>query len=187
MLFNRTILMAAAVTIVAACSSLEAEPNRSAATKSEALSAASTPPNGDPTGAVTLLDAGTPIDPKTAQAALSDPQILTELRGLALHASAVAGVASPKAIHVVAAADHQEAELVLSGATINDHAPVYVIEVTGGPFTALSHPQGVSAPQGKFLTLTLDAKTHNLTDVGFVDEEPDLTKIGPTEVDLGVQ
>ena len=86
-------------------------------------------------------------------------------------------------MNVVAAADHQEAEAILSGATINDHAPVYVITITGGPFTALSHPPDAPAPQGNVLTLTIDAATHSLTDIGFVDAAPDLSRFG-SHVDL---
>jgi hypothetical protein len=63
---------------------------------------------------------------------------------------------------------------------------VYVIEVTGGTFTATlaSRPQGVPAPQGKVLTLTVDAATHRVTGFGILHEEPDLDAIGSDQVDL---
>jgi hypothetical protein len=107
-----------------------------------------------------------------------------KLRALALKASARTGVSSPKTIHAVAASDHQAAEAVLSGATIPDHAPVYVIKMTGGAFVAASQSPGGSAPQGNVLTLTIDAATYRLTDIGFVDVEPDLSQIGAVTADL---
>jgi hypothetical protein len=128
-----------------------------------------------------------PADPKAAQAALNDPAVVAELRDLALQASSSAGVPSPKTMVAVAASDHQAAEMVLSGATIPDHAPVYVIEMTGGTFTAAGHPPGAAAPQGNVLTLTVDAATHRVTDIGYVDEAPDLDKIGSVQVDLLAQ
>jgi hypothetical protein len=77
---------------------------------------------------------------------------------------------------------------ILSGAEIDDQAPVYVITLTGGPFTATRHPPGVAAPNGNVLTLTVDAATHRITDVGYVDTEPELNQLGPARVDLaGVQ
>jgi hypothetical protein len=115
-----------------------------------------------------------------------DPKVVAELRELALQASSNAGVATPKTMVAVAAADHQVAEMVLSGATIPDHAPVYVIEITGGPFTAMRHPPGANAPQGNVLVLTVDAATRRVTDIGYVDAEPDLDEIGSLKVDLTV-
>jgi hypothetical protein len=103
---------------------------------------------------------------------------------MALQASSVAGVASPTTILAVAASDHQAAQTVISGAIINDHAPVYVIEMTGGPFTAIQHPFGVNAPQGNALTLTIDAQTFRVTDVGFHPVAPDLTQIDSNVVNL---
>jgi hypothetical protein len=157
---NRHILSVAAIAIMSGCASSDRTPDTS-----------SSP------------DAG-PADPKAAQAALSDPKVVAELRDLALQASSRAGVPSPKTMVAVAASDHQAAEMVLSGAIISDHAPVYVIEMTGGTFTATGHPPGGAAPQGNVLTLTVDATTHSVTDIGYVDEEPDLDKIGSVQVDL---
>jgi hypothetical protein len=79
------------------------------------------------------------------------------------------------------AADHQAAQTVLSGANVNDHAPVVVIKMTGGPFTATHHPPGVAAPQGNVLTLTVEAATYRITDIGYADVEPDLSQIGPAK------
>ncbi len=96
----------------------------------------------------------------------------------------MAGVSSPATIEAVAAPDRQTAESTLSGAIIPDHAPVYVLKVKGGPFTSPRHPPGVAAPQHAFLTVTVDAATKRLTDIGYVDVEPDLTQIGSSVVDL---
>jgi hypothetical protein len=119
--------------------------------------------------------------------ALKDPKVVAELRALALQASSNAGVATPKTMVAVAAADHQVAEMVLSGTTIPDHAPVYVIAITGGLFVAMRHAPGANAPQGSVLVLTIDAATRRVTDIGYVDEEPDLDEIGPVRVDLTVR
>jgi hypothetical protein len=87
-------------------------------------------------------------------------------------------------MRVVAAADHQVAEQLLSGATVYDHSPVYIVTMTGGPFTAVRHPKGVPAPQGNVLTLTIDAATHRIADVGYVDAEPDLKQLASVSVNL---
>jgi hypothetical protein len=115
---------------------------------------------------------------------LGDPNELATLRGIALAAASTAGVSSPTAIYAVAASDHQAAEFILSGAIVYDHAPVYVIKVTGGPFTALQHPPGQPAHQSSVLTVTIDATTHRITDVGFVNAEPDLSQIGSVTAQL---
>jgi hypothetical protein len=122
--------------------------------------------------------------PSTAQLALGDATEAATLRSIALQAASTAGVPSPGPISAVAASDHQSAEFILSGAIISDHLPVYVIKVAGGPFTALSAHPGQPHPQGQFLTITVDATTHGITDVGFVSVEPDLRKIGSFVVDL---
>jgi hypothetical protein len=46
------------------------------------------------------------------------------------------------------------------------------------------HPREAPAPQGNVLTVTVDAATHRVTDVGFIDVEPDLSRIGQLAVDL---
>lgn len=125
------------------------------------------------------------LTPSTARLGLGDPSELVTLRGIALRAASSAGVPSPATMHAVAHSDHQAAEFLLSGAIINDHAPVYVIKMSGGTFTSRHHPSGGAAPHGAFLTLTIDASTHRVTDVGYVDNEPDLTKISsPAPVEL---
>ncbi|MBV9949620.1 MAG: hypothetical protein JOZ69_22455 [Myxococcales bacterium] len=99
---------------------------------------------------------------------------------MALQASSADGVPSPK-IEAVASADHQAAEKVVSGDIVNDHVAVYVVEVTGGTFTenGASIPPGASVPTGSALTLTVDAQSFRLLDVGLTDRAPDLTALGP--------
>ena len=115
---------------------------------------------------------------------LESPNERARLRSIALGVSARGGVPPPKKMHAAAATDHQAAESILSGAIINDHAPVYVIVVTGGPFTPTHHPPGVTPQPASVLRVTVDAATHRVTDVGYTDVEPDLSQIGPLTVDL---
>jgi hypothetical protein len=63
--------------------------------------------------------------------------------------SSANGVPSPKTMIAVYSPDHQAAEKIISGDIVNDHAPVYVIEVTGGPFadTNASVPPGAPPPR----------------------------------------
>ncbi len=127
---------------------------------------------------------GPVMDATAAEAALGDVNEVARLRGIALAVSTVRGVSSPKTMHVVTASDHQAAATLLSGAIVNDHSPVYVVKMTGGPFTATSHPPGLPYPQGNVLTVTIDATTHRVTDVGYHDEEPDLGQIGSHPVEM---
>jgi len=82
--------------------------------------------------------------------------------------------------------DDQEAEKIISGDIVNDHVPVYVIEVTGGPFTcnSCSVPPGASSPQGNALTITVNAQTFQVTDSGITLNVPDLTQISSDVVNL---
>jgi hypothetical protein len=128
--------------------------------------------------------AATPMDPNAVKAALEDPKVVAKLRELGLQIASNAGVSSPTKMYVVAVADHQDAETILSGAIINDHAPVYVIVMTGGSFTAPKAPPGVPAVQSNVLTVTVDAATARVTDIGFVNVEPDLSKIALVTVEL---
>ena len=134
-------------------------------------------------GTLIVPDAG-PGDPVAAQTALGDPNTRAQLRGMALQVASWSGVSSPTTMRVVSASDHQDAATVLSGAIVNDHTPVYVITMTGGPFTANHHPPGAPAPQGNVLTLTLDAATLRVTDIGYVDAEPNLSLIGQAPMNL---
>jgi hypothetical protein len=141
-------------------------------------------------GVPILLDAGaieaaaSPADGSAGAVGLGDPTVLAALHDVAMRAAAIAGVSKPMTMTAVAASDHQAAETFLSGAQINDHSPVYVVKMTGGPFTARRHPPGVPAPQGSVLRLTVDAATYRVTDTGYVNAEPDLTQIGPVVVNL---
>ena len=51
-------------------------------------------------------------------------------------------------------------------------------------FTALHHPHGQDFPTGTVLTVTYDAKTMRITDVGFDTAAPDLHAIDANVVDL---
>jgi hypothetical protein len=134
--------------------------------------------SSDPGGA----DAGAGVEsPEALQASLGDPNVRAKLRALALQ---TAGASPPRTMIATASPDHQAAEKIISGDVVNDHAPVYVIEITGGPFAARSSPPGVSAPQGNVLTITVDARTYRVTDVGITNDAPDLTQIGSVVVDL---
>jgi hypothetical protein len=141
------------------------------------------PPQTTPAAELTPAPA-TSIDARAAKAALKDANVRGRLHGLAIAAAAHAGVAKPGKMQVVVASDHQTAATLVSGAIVNDHAPVYVINISGGPFTAAHHPPGVDAPQGDVLTVTVDAASKRITDIGIVDTAPDLSQLDPELVDL---
>jgi len=115
---------------------------------------------------------------------VQDPTVLAALRSIALRASSLTGVPSASTMRAVAVSDHQAAESIISGAIINDHAPVYVLEISGGVFTSPHHPPGALPPQGNVLTVTVDAATYRVTDVGYHDVAPDLVRIASLPVDL---
>jgi hypothetical protein len=124
-------------------------------------------------------------DPPATEGGLGDPSVRAKLRALALQASAANGVPMPKEILAVYSPDHQAAEFAISGDIVEDHSPVYVIEVTGGPFTcrACSSPNG-TVPQGNAITFTLNAQTFQGTDFGITPNVPDLTQISSDVVNL---
>jgi hypothetical protein len=114
---------------------------------------------------------------------LGDPEVVAKLHELALQASSADGASSPTSMYAVAVSDHQAAETALSGGTIYDHAPVFVIVIIGGPFTGRSAPAGVPFPEGTVLTLTVNAASYEVTDVGLGDVEPDLSKVASASVE----
>lgn len=117
-----------------------------------------------------------------AKTGLADPNVRAELRTIALQASAGNGVPSPKTIEAVASSDDEVAQKVVSGGDIvNNHVPVYVVEVTGGTFTAYaaSPPSGAPLPTGSVMTITVDQTTFQETDFGLGDTAPDLSQLGP--------
>jgi len=122
-------------------------------------------------------DAGSPVIRPVAE-------VRGNLRQVAHGIAKRAGIESPASMVAVAAPDHQAAEAVVSGALIDDHAPVYVVQMTGGTFTATRHPHGRPAPSGTVLTVTFDAATLQVTDIGYDSVAPDLTKIDARPVDL---
>ncbi|HTB72665.1 MAG TPA: hypothetical protein VK762_05460 [Polyangiaceae bacterium] len=178
--FSQSILSAAAMAVMSACSG--ADQPEPTALHSQTSQTSPVAPAMAPLAVST--PAGPVMEASEAEAALGDVNEVARLRGIALAISSIRGVSSPKTMHVVTASDHQAAATLLSGAIINDHSPVYVVKMTGGPFTATSHPPGVPAPQGNVLTVTIDATTHRVTDVGYHDEEPDLGQIGSHPVEM---
>jgi hypothetical protein len=171
--FSRFTVGAVAVAVVSGCSG----PSGPSASTSTDPAAVVTPAPSAP-GVVAGPGAGPSVG------ALSDPEVVSKLRSLAMRRASRAGVSSPATMQAVAASDHQVAENVVSGAIVNDHAPVYVIEMTGGPFMASHHPRAMAAPQGDVLTVTVDAQTLRVTDVGIHSVAPDLTAIDSNTVDL---
>jgi hypothetical protein len=115
---------------------------------------------------------------------LTNAAVRGNLRQVAHGIARRAGVDAPASMVAVAAPDHQAAAAVVSGALIADHSPVYVVQMTGGTFTATRHPRGQPAPRGNVLTITFDAATLQVTDVGYDSIAPDLTKIDAQPVDL---
>jgi hypothetical protein len=120
----------------------------------------------------------------TERARLRDPIVRTTLLALGTEHAAAAGAPITATMLAVAASDHQAAETVISGALINDHVPVYVVQMTGGPYTATHHRDGTPAPHGDVLTVTLDAADYRVTDVGYDVVAPDVSLIDTDVVDL---
>jgi hypothetical protein len=115
---------------------------------------------------------------------LRDPAVRATVRAAVLSQASLAGVTSPHVMLAVAAVDHHAAEDVVCGSIIDDHSPVYVVQMTGGPFIVPDHPRGVPAPQGDVMTVTVDAQTYDVTDVSYTATAPDLRQIDPDVVDL---
>jgi hypothetical protein len=126
-------------------------------------------------------------DATAMKSALSDRKVMANLRAVGLQVAASLGVPSPATLHVHATMDHQQAETIVSGATVNDHAPVFTMVITGGRFTATDHPPGVPAPEGDVLVVTVDAATNRITDIGILNEAPDLSGVALATINLGVK
>jgi hypothetical protein len=140
------------------------------------------------TAAIVISAAGCAShDPSDVEGTLGDPNVVAKLHDLALQLLSIQGVLSPQKMYAAAVSDHQVAETVLSGAIIYDHAPVFVIVMTGGPFTASEAPPGVAAPEGNVLTATVKATTYDVTDVSILNAEPDLSEIASATVDLNAR
>lgn len=186
--FKQSILSVAVIVTMGGCSVSSPTPPEVLASQSAGLTVAG----------ATLIPANSLGDASPVVATSSDAQTITglvptglednnqvsTLRGIAMSASSVAGVSTPSRMLAVAAADHQAAEFAVGGSLVNDHAPVYVIEMAGGPFTATQHPRGAATPQGQFLIVTIDATSQRVVDVGYVNAEPDLTKVGASVKDI---
>jgi hypothetical protein len=185
---NRYIVCAAITAMMAGCSS-QAAPEPAASQV-----ASITPGNGAPLvpNQPGARLASTESDPVFARAVpnaktfrgLADSNERATLRSVALSASSAAGVSTPTRILATAAADHQAAQFAVSGSIVNDHAPVYVMQLEGGPFTARRHAPHAAPPQAQYLLVTVDAATHRITDVGYVNTKQDLTAIGTSATDI---
>jgi hypothetical protein len=130
------------------------------------------------------ISSSTPVKAGTSNRVLRDPAVRATVRAAVLSQASLAGVASPHIMLAVAAVDHHAAENVVSGSIVNDHSPVYVVQMTGGPFIVPDHPRGVPAPQGDVMTVTVDAQTYDVTDVSYTATAPDLRQIDSDVVDL---
>jgi len=120
------------------------------------------------------------------RAQLHGPIVPAQLRVLASGAAADHGVAVPATLRAVAASDHQASESVITGADVHDHAPVFVVQATGGVFTAGHAPPGVAPPTGSVLTVSYAAATLEITDLAITNAAPDLRAIDAEVVDLVV-
>jgi hypothetical protein len=114
----------------------------------------------------------------------ADPHVVAKLHDLAEQAVSAQGAPPPTKMYAVAISDHQVAETALGAGIIYDHAAVYVIVITGGPFFGDSAPAGVPLPEGSVLTITLNAATYEGTDAGISNVEPDLSKVASATVNL---
>lgn len=60
--------------------------------------------------------------------------------------------------------------------------PVFLVQVAGSFSAVLAHrPPGEPAPVGSYITLVVDARSHQVLDFGLTDEHLDLARIGPVE------
>src|SRR5262249_30614174 len=126
-------------------------------------------------GAAALMGCGSapetigssPSDLQVLRTQLKTAEVNSHLRDLAVQMATHAGVPSPQTLRAVAATDHQAAVSFVSGAVIADHIPVYVVQMTGGPFTSPRRPPHAEAARGEVLTVIFDAVTHQVTDVGY--------------------
>src|SRR3954462_809258 len=81
-------------------------------------------------------DASDPADGAGGPAGIvrpvTDDTVRANLHQVALGFAKRSGVESPASMIAVGAADHQAVEAIVSGAILDDHAPVYVVQMTGG-------------------------------------------------------
>ena len=119
-----------------------------------------------------LVGCGTGNSPEATASSQSDMQVLrnelrsapvsSHIRELAGKIASGTGVSTPQTMRAVAALDHQAAESAVSGAIVGDHAPVFVVQMTGGTFAGGMHPQGAETPHGTVLTISFDVATHRV-------------------------
>jgi hypothetical protein len=81
-------------------------------------------------------------------------------------------------VHVVRST-RATANKIATGAVVNDDRPVWVLLITGGPFTCPhSGPSNASLPPASDQIIFLDASTFEPTDGGFGDNDT-LAGLGP--------
>jgi hypothetical protein len=80
--------------------------------------------------------------------------------------------------------DWQAAQTAIVPTTVYEHRPVYVVQVTGGTFTAQRHPFGTAPRHGNVLVVVVDAETYDIRSLAYVSTARDLTQIGQEIVDL---
>ena len=104
---------------------------------------------------------------------------LASLRSTVLPFAKLSGVEVPLTMRATSVADWQAAQTTLSGAFVNDHAPVFVVQMTGH-FTSFLKPPGADAPTGDVMTVTVNAQTMQVTDIGYhkTAEAPDMANMG---------
>jgi hypothetical protein len=123
-------------------------------------------------------------EPEDANRGLKDQSVVHELQDVGLETASTWGEPSPATMRAVWVSDHQAAEAALGSSILDDHSAVYVIVITGGPFTARGAPYGAPVPEGHVLTLTVNAETYEVTDVQISDVEPDLSEIASASMEL---
>jgi len=126
----------------------------------------------------------TTLVPTATIGSLTDAVVQAELRDRSSLKSKERGVVTLRTMDAVAVADHQLAADLISGATVDDHVPVFVVQMTGGVFTSMRHPPNLPPPTGEVLTITYDARTFRVRDIGIDHQRVDLSRLHPQVVNL---
>ena len=132
----------------------------------------------------TAPSASAPSATATSTKGLHDAATADQLRQASMELAVNAGVSAPATMRAVAAKSHRAAEAVISGADLADDSPVYVVQMTGGSFTATHARPGLAPYVGNVMTVTYDADTMRVTDIGFDEAPADLGRIDAEIVDL---
>jgi hypothetical protein len=104
---------------------------------------------------------------------------LTSLTTLAQRVGAANGAARVGAGRVVLTT-RQDANTIASGAVVSSDQPAYLIELEGTFTLTTAHaPKGQAVPQGRYLTMVVDAATGLILDTGITGHAVDLSALGP--------